>query len=291
MKRLLMNIVAMATIVLLLVPSLAMGVTKKPDNEKTAYTKAELDARFQKIHAVMRNLVEEKSTAEEVLAELAKIDVYPGEDTTIESLKSLKAKSKKDILNSDSITPLSNPDYAIDLPKPIVFQDTATGYMYVGAHFFWKSSAYWKADFPNPWPGQPGYGVGIGGNDGFGIYMSQPINRVSNTFDVYDADANRTSYPTASSASQYGVGYTKQDYGYKAADGTFGYNWDSGFLGMYFTPVNSGRQMSAYSSLNHTWSSTSVSINGISYVGITWQVTNPGYNWGIVSNGTLFTAY
>ncbi|HBV85362.1 MAG TPA: hypothetical protein DEF42_01555 [Desulfosporosinus sp.] len=291
MKKLLTSIVAVATMVLMLVPSFAMAAPNTSDNKKATHTKAELDERFQQIHLIIRSLVEEKTTAEEVLVELSKIDVYPGEDTTLESLKSLKSKPQKDSLTSDSITPMSNPDYAIDLPKPIVFQDTSTGYMYVGAHFFWESPAYWKADFPNPWPAQPGYGVAIGGNDGFGVYMSQPINRVSNTFDVYDADANRTSYPYASSSSQYGVGYTKQDYGYKAADGTYGYNWDSGYLGMYFTPVNSGRQMSVYSSLNHTWASTSVSITGISYVGITWQVANPGYNWDIVSDGTLFTAY
>lgn len=287
MKRLFMSIVAVATMILLFVPSFAMAVPNTSGNiKKATYTQEELDARFLKIHSIMRSFVEKKTTDKEVLVELAKIGVHPLGDTS-ETLK-LEPTNNKGI--SDSITPMSVPDYAINLLKPVVFQDR-NGYMYVGANFSWNSAAYWKADFPSPWPSPPYYGVAIGGNDGFGVAMNQPINRISSTFDVYDTDANRTSYTVPSSASQYGIGYTKQDYGSKLSDGTYDYDWNSGYLGMYFSPVTSGRQMSAWSEMGHTWSTSSVSITGISAYGITWSATNYNYFWTGVSPACTFTAY
>ncbi|CEP67460.1 Uncharacterized [Moorella glycerini] len=279
MKRL-FRVVTLLTCLLLLMPTLAVASNEssKPKLDKD-FTQEELEARFQQIHSVMRKVHEKEITHVDALNKLAKIGVFP-------------AKGYIRNNNGDEITIQSNPDYAIWLPTAFALKDTETGYWYAGVHFFWKDPAYWQSDFPNPWPAQPGVGVNIGGYDGFGIAFSRGINRVTQTFDVYDTHANRTSYSTPSKSSSYGVGYTKQDYGYKMSDGTYDYNWDSGYLGIYFTPQEPGQEMSVWQEMAHTWETTSVSITGISYIGISWQFNKLENRWNAVAPyAYVFTPY
>ena len=267
------RIIALVTCIFLLVPSLASAsnVHSKASTRTKAYTQEELEARFNQIHAILQEVHEKLVTEDEAIKELAKINVVPEKGTNT---------AKK---NGENIIALSNPEYAISLPTLFTFKDEQTGYWYAGAHFFWEDRAYWQADFPSPWPGAPNYGVAIGGSDGFGIVFSQPINRVTQSFDVYDYYGNRTSYSYPSKASQYGVGFTEQDYGIKSSDGSFNYDWDSGYMGIYFSPQYPGQQMSAWQEMAHTWASTSVYINGISYIGISWQFNTTSNEWTAVA--------
>lgn len=284
MQKRFTSIAALAVVMFLLVPSFAMAaINPSSDNNKRTYTQEELNTRFQQIHSIMRSVFEKKLTEKEALVQLEKINVYP-----VQGFHT--AKPTKDAQGNDSIITLSNPDSAIAMDAPFALKDY-TGYWYVGAQYQWNNPAYWQADFPSPWPAQPGIGVAIGGNDGFGVYTSAPINVSSSTFDSYDRYGNRESYTFATSGSSYGEAYEKQDFGWKDASGNYHYNWDSGYMGLYFTPQNVGQQMSVWSSLSHTWNTTDVVITGISWAGIAWQPINGSNEWHIKSDGYTFTTY
>jgi len=181
----------------------------------------------------------------------------------------------------DLVNVLSNPNYCISLTAPLIFKDTYTGSLYAQAEFYWNSPVYWQADFPSPWPAAPGIGVRIGGRDGFGITFNKSITISSSyfyTFDTY-GNAYQTVYPTLKTT--YGVGYTDYDYGFKLANGTYDYSWDSGFVSVYFTTAST-TGLAAWSQMSHTWSTSSVTITGISYpAGISWQYTTSTYYWQV----------
>ncbi|MGE5632656.1 MAG: hypothetical protein ACM3TR_16440 [Caulobacteraceae bacterium] len=140
MKRFIKSIVFMVISSLLLsVPAYAANETKNPKNN---YTEQQLEERFQQIHSVMRKVHEGRLAQEEALKILEKMRVH-----------SIKGQSNKtETTAASDLGILSVPDYAIDLPQAFALWDDLTGYYYAGAHFFWNGEAYWKSDFPSPWP-------------------------------------------------------------------------------------------------------------------------------------------
>lgn len=237
----------------------------------TVSSKAELDKRYKEIQSTMLKFYKKEIT----------------KDVAEKELKKMKAYLIKD---ENQVGILSNPDSAISLTTPSVIWDSLTGHWFASAYFSWNSNAQWQADFPLPWPAQPGIGVDIGGNDGMGLYFSRGINRYNSTFQTWNSGGFNQVYTYPSSSSAYGVAYSKQDYGYKLSDGSFGYSWDSGYIDVYFEPQFPGQSYSAWAEMAHTWKTSTMSITGISSNGISWQFSDNNYAWEIVSNpATNFT--
>lgn len=235
------------------------GEEKEP---KKTSSQEKLDARHKLIDSIMLAKHTGKISETEALQKLASMNIYP-------------------VKTEDSVAILSNPNYCIDLTAPLLFRDDNTGYLYAQANFFWNGSVYWQADFPSPWPAPPGVGVQIGGKDGFGIVFNKSVTISSSYFYTFDTSGEhyQTTYPTKKTI--YGVGYTDYDYGFKNSDGTYDYTWDSGFISVYFSTAST-TGLAAWSEMSHTWSTSSVTITGISYpAGITWQYNNYTYNWDI----------
>jgi hypothetical protein len=256
------------------------NVTPNAEAKKVdEFTQEQLIDRYNQIHSILQQFHEGKITETQ-------------KDTLLDEIKVKKivGKSKQNNKESSTIGLFSVPDFAIDLPKPFAYYDSTTGYYYADAFFFWNANTYWEGDFPSTGSWTPYIGYNIGGNDGFGLVFSRPINRVTQSFDVYSDLGNRTSYATPSSASSYGVGYTKQDTGWVESNRTKHYDWNHGYLGVYFTAQQPGQQMSIWQEMAHTWSSTSVTINGISYVGVSWNYNVSENKWTAVApEAFLFT--
>lgn len=173
---------------------------------------------------------------------------------------------------------------------PSVFQDRLTGDYYASAQFVWNNgSTFWKADFPDPWPEEPGFGVNIGGLDGFGLYFSRPIDRISSSFSTLDMSGNRHDIKYPQSYTSSGIAYVGQDVGFKSGDGSFEYTWHRGIISIYFEPQDDPvGTFSVTPSLTHTWGGTSVRVTGISQWGISWEYVDGSDGWDAVGDTTIY---
>ncbi|KKM12450.1 hypothetical protein SY88_03335 [Clostridiales bacterium PH28_bin88] len=235
-------------------------------------TQEQLEKRFDQIHSILTKVHTGELTQEKADQILSKMKVY-----------SVGKHTQSDI------GILSDKNTAVDLPTPYSYYDDDTGHYYTGAHFFWNNQE-WEQDVPSTVGKTRGWWYPMGQDDGFGITFSRPINRVTQTFDVWSESGNRTryTYPDANS-NQYGVVFLEQDKWMIDTNEVLHYNWDSGYMGVYWEPQESG-QMSIAQEMAHTWENTGVSITGVGPYSVSWQFTSTSYRWAAeTATAELFT--
>ncbi len=194
-----------------------------------------------------------------------------------------KIKPEKDEIGIKTVGNSSE----IDLNDPYVYWDTQLKIYAACVDFYWQNEA-WDEDFDVSYFDQ---WFDVGGYDGIAIATSRKINVDDTILTVYDTSGGHHTYDYASKKSDHGAGYHKQDEGilYSAGFGDYDYNWDHGYLDIFFTSQEPGEEMAVWAEFAHTWSDSDVSITGISSSGVSWNVTNSNYEWDIVSGSTLYT--
>lgn len=259
--------------------------------ETKKLTKQELEIRAQKIDEIFFKVHTGEITLKQANKMLAKMKVYPVRKTknnVFEIFNDGKTLIDTNIDEQSDVVILSDPQQHITFYKPASYWDSYAGYYYTGAHFFWKNKA-WQSDIPSTSGKTRGYWYPMSDYDGFGITFSRSITRVSQTFNVWDDLGGNTSYTSPSNVSPYGIVFRGQDKWMIDTSGNLHYNWDSGFMGVYWLPQETGL-MSISQELAHTWNTSTVSVSSIGPWSIGWNISNYNYGWSI-ANATpeLFT--
>ena len=196
-------------------------------------------------------------------------------------------------INEGGMEPVSvNSD--VKSRPPAIYWDSASSQYMSLSYWDWQNRNF---EFPSVWSGGTSYKNG--GRDGFaisydkGVYMrSYRMSYWGHSTDSSCGYPTTTTY-TATTASQYGVGFSAQDYVKRTAC-TGSYLTDSNFahgqiVNFFLDNVSGCRSIYGFSKFDHTWSSTDLTGIGIGPLSISFSNSSTS-NWQSTSQpGTAAT--